>query len=37
MDYMGWIKKYCQYCCHMTMVSLRAASFVDMNKDCKMT
>ena len=23
-----------QHCCHMLMVSSRAASFVDMNKDC---
>ena len=27
-------KKYCQHCCHMTTVCSRAASYVDMNKDC---
>ena len=27
-------KKYWQHCCHMMMVSLRAASFVYMNKNC---
>ena len=26
-------KKYWQHCCHMMMVSLRAVSFVDTNKD----
>ena len=33
----GLDKKQWQHCCHMTMVSLRAACFVDMNKDCYMS
>ena len=28
-------KKSWQHCCHITMVSARAASFMDMNKDCQ--
>ena len=30
-------EKYWQHCCHMTTASSKAASFVDMNKDCWMS
>ena len=30
-------EKYWQHCCYMIMVSSRAASFVNMNKDCQMS